>query len=234
MAQQSLMNNFRELFHKNALISISGEAGTGKTSLSLYLVGNFLTSTTPYEGSCIWVQASELFPKKRVESLFKEQPKKLDYIINNTFITPRTGMFGTYDRQLEGLHQLSNNFLPPDVQFIVIDNISHHLRYKLSRISDVKVRADIINKFYDLVVSPLIFRCYREKITLILIHEVSYNLESQQNYPFFSKLYRRLKGLDISLSKSLFTERRTMKLASNNKEVSFTFDIAENGFRFFH
>ena len=133
------MNGIEDLFHENRLISISGKAGTGKTSLSLYLIGNLLTSLTPYDGSCVWIQASEPFPKKRLGSMFRNDEGKLEYLTNNIFVTPGNGPYTTFDLQLEALKRLSKNnyLLPPDIKFIVIDNISYHLRFRFSQINDI-------------------------------------------------------------------------------------------------
>ncbi|MFX0029863.1 MAG: hypothetical protein ACFE8B_11675, partial [Candidatus Hermodarchaeota archaeon] len=44
MTLQSLvLKEFDAMLQKNSLISISGESGTGKTSLVMYLVANMLT-----------------------------------------------------------------------------------------------------------------------------------------------------------------------------------------------
>ena len=232
--QKSIMKSIKDLFHENTLFSIAGKAGTGKTSLSLFLIGDFLTSLIPYNGSCAWVQASEPFPKKRLCSMFRGDDEKLKYLTNNIFITPRSGPFTSYELQLEALKRLSENnyLLPPDLKFIVVDNISHHLRYKLSRIVDFTIRSNLINKFFETVLTPLIFRCHRENINLILIHEVSFNIESQQTRPFFANLYERIRGVHINLDKSLFSSQRIMDLAFNGRKISFNFNLNDTGFVF--
>ena len=88
--QESVMDSIQNLFHNNTVISISGESGTGKTSLSLFLMGNFLTASNPYDSRGIWIQASESFSKKRLESLFRKDSEKLEYLNNNIFFIPRT------------------------------------------------------------------------------------------------------------------------------------------------
>ena len=232
--QKSVMNGIENLLHENRIISISGEAGTGKTSLSLFLIGNFLTSLIPYDGSCIWVQASESFPKKRLGSMFRNDDEKLKYLTSNIFVTPSNSPYSTYDLQLEALKIFSKNnyLLPPDIKFIVIDNISHHLRFKFSQANDVNHRAYLINNFYDMVLNPLFFRCLRENINLILIHEVSFDVKTQQTHPFFSKLYERIRGVHINLSKSLITNQRTIDLIGNDHQFSFEFDLLDSGFNF--
>jgi len=232
--QESVINSIENLFEENTLISISGKAGTGKSTLSLFLVGKFLTATHPYEGSCIWVQASDLFSKKRLHSLFSENGKQLMYITQNIFVTPGHGPFTSYSLQLESLKELSEEdyFLPPDIKFIVVDNISHHLRYKLSRVASPENRSSIINTYYDTVLTPLIFRCSREGITLILIHEVSFDVNSNQTRPFFAKLYERLQGVHITLLKSFVSNQRVLKVRFNDSQYTFKFNLNEKGFKF--
>ncbi|MHA2180350.1 MAG: hypothetical protein ACXAAH_02870 [Promethearchaeota archaeon] len=232
--QESVMSSIKDLLQCNTLVSISGKAGTGKTSLSLFLVGKFLTSIKPYEGSCIWVQASELFSKKRLDSLFKNDTEGLTYLRNHIFVTPGYGSFDSYNSQLERLEKFSQNHysFPPDIKFMVIDNISHHLRYKISCIVDFETRSHIINTFYDTFLTPLIFRCQRESIILILIHEVSFDVKSQKTLPFFSKLYERLRGVHLSLSKTLISALRTMEITFQNEQYSINFNINDSGFTF--
>ncbi len=230
--QDLILDGIKELFQNNTVISISGKSGTGKTSLALYLVGSYLTSSIPYSESCVWVQASESFSKKRLETMF--QKEQLQYLTQNIFIIPGNGPFISYLQQLEKLERVArNNFLlPPDLKFLVIDNISHHLRFKLSQVPDMEQRSQLINIFYDTVLNPLIFRCKRENINLLLIHEVSFDVNSQRTRPFFSKLYERIRGVDISLTKSFISNQRTMELAFNKTQFSINFTLSDIGFTF--
>ena len=232
--QESVMDSIQNLFHNNTVISISGESGTGKTSLSLFLLGNFLTASIPYESSGIWIQASESFSRKRLVSLFREESEKLKYLSNNIFVIPGSGPFSSYESQFDQLKKFSRNdyLFPPDTRFIVIDNISHHLRFKFSQINDIEQRSYLINNFYDTILNPLIFRCQRESINLLLIHEVSFDVKTQQTRPYFSKLYERIRGVHISLSKCLISNQRTVNLTFNNTQSSFKFILANKGFIF--
>lgn len=232
--QESILVGINEIFQENTVISISGKAGTGKSSLALFLVGSYLTSSTPYSDSCVWIQASESFPKGRLETMFSHTNKQLAYLKENIFIAPSERSYTTYEQQLTHLGKLSNtnNLFPPDVRFIVIDNISHHLRFKYSQVSEIEKKAYLVNNFYDTLLSPLIFRCQREKINLILIHEVSFNVKSQQSQPFFHRLYERIKGVQITLLKSFITDQRTMELTVRDSKLSFKFDLIDSGFIF--
>ena len=93
-------------------------------------------------------------------------------------------------------------------------------------------RSYVINNFYDRVLNPLILRCQREKVNLVLIHEVSFDVKSQRTRPFFSKLYDRIRGVHIFLSKSFSSNQRTMELAYSNKQLKFNFTLVSNGFIF--
>jgi len=233
MTQQNLiLDGIKEIFQDNTVISISGKSGTGKTSLALYLVGSYLTSVIPHNESCVWVQASEPFPKKRLKTMFRDI--NLKYLINNIFINPGNGPFTSYQQQLEKLARFTNNtfLLPPDLKFIVIDNISHHLRFKISQVSDMEQRSYLINRFYDMVLNPLILRCQRESINLVLIHEVSFDVKAQRTRPFFSKLYNRIRGVNITLLRSFISSQRTIELAYGDRKLIFNFVLANNGFIF--
>ncbi|MFW9822410.1 MAG: hypothetical protein ACFFE4_05720 [Candidatus Thorarchaeota archaeon] len=233
--QNQIFDGIKELFRDFTVISISGSAGTGKTSLTLCLVGSIITSITPFKDTCIWVQASEQFPIRRLKTLFRNDGEKLDYLISNIFVIPNLGPYSTYEKQIGQLRKFSeNDFLfPPDIRFIVIDNISHHLRFKISQVTDLAQRSHVINGFYENVLNPLIFRCQREEINLILIHEATFDVESQHTRPFFFKLYERIKGVNISLSSLLNIPLRKMEMTFGNLSLSFDYTLTDEGFIFF-
>ena len=82
--QKSLINYFEKIILPYSVVSISGESGTGKTSFALYLVGNMVNSPS----CCIWIQASEPFPKTRLEAMFRNDQEKTNYLLKNTLIAP--------------------------------------------------------------------------------------------------------------------------------------------------
>jgi hypothetical protein len=213
------------------LVSISGESGLGKTTLALQLVGNILTSEASFSGQCVWVQASEAFPLQRLCSLYSKDSIKLSYLKKHIFVIPTTGPFPIYSAQQEVLHSFSNCVFPPELKVIVIDNISHHLRYHLMQQEDLSVRSRIVDQFYTEQLYPLVMRCLREEIFLVLIHEVSYNVREGSTKPFFSRLYEQLDMISIILSKSLPPEKRIIivKHPSSNWEVSHTYKLTSQG-----
>lgn len=233
--QDQIFKGITELFRGFTVISISGRAGTGKTSLTLYLIGSIITSITPFKDTCIWVQASEQFPIKRLKTLFRNDGEKLEYLTNNIFIIPKLRSYSTYEKQVEQLKLFSEkDFLyPPDIKFIVIDNISHHLRFKISQVTDIAQRSSVINNFYEKVLNPLIFRCQREEINLILIHEVTFDIESQHTRPFFFKLYERINGVNISLSRLSNSPFGKLDMTFDNISLSFGYSLTDEGFIFF-
>ncbi|TFG28661.1 MAG: hypothetical protein EU532_04795 [Promethearchaeota archaeon] len=217
-------------FSNKKIITISGVGGSGKTTLALYLVGNLLTLENLEEGSCIWIQASEAFPKKRLETLFSYNLKKLDYLYNNIFITPQRKMCANYFEQLNNFKKIiSPNFvLPPELKFIVIDNISHHLRYKISRSMNISQKMTIFNDFYNNYLLPMIFLCNREELRLILIHEVSSDIDTGKIRPFFHKLYDRLDQFQIILVKEF--NSKSMELKFDKVSQVFSYNIIDSGF----
>lgn len=65
-----------EVLNERRIISISGESGTGKTTLALQLISSGLTQEESSEDKALWIQASELFPKKRLHSLYKKEQRR--------------------------------------------------------------------------------------------------------------------------------------------------------------
>ncbi len=212
-------------------ISISGKSGTGKTILALQFVSTILTGEKPYENSCVWIQASELFPKKRLLSLYKTSPGKLDYLLKNIFVIPRNKPFSNYKEQSTFFNELGTLILPSNLKFIVIDNISHHLRFAASLTSDIKRRVILLNQFFSSQLFPLIMQCLRENIILILIHEVSFNPSSGKTQPFFNKLYSRIQTVSITLSKNFRSNVKTMEIdcgdTSNGRKLNY--EIRDSG-----
>ena len=66
----SLFNVLRE----RRIISVSGESSTGKTTLALQLVASAISCESAGDDHCVWIQASEQFPKKRLRTFFKNSP----------------------------------------------------------------------------------------------------------------------------------------------------------------
>ena len=211
-------------------ISISGKSGTGKTILALQLISTVLTSEE-LENSCVWIQASESFPKKRLLSLYKTYPGKINYLLKNIFVIPRNKPFSNYKEQSTFFNELGTLLLPSNVKFIVIDNISHHLRLAASLNSDIKGRVILLNQFFSSQLFPLIMRCLRDNIILILIHEVSFDPSSGKTQPFFNKLYSRIQTVSITLSKNFRSNIKTMEIdcGDNSNGRRLNYEIRDSG-----
>ncbi len=216
---------------RHKILNISGESGTGKTTFALQLVGNFLTHTYTFEECCIWVQASEAFPIRRLSSMFNNFPGKFSYLQKNIFITPRNATLNTYFDQSQLLVNIINEHsnLPPNLRYIVIDNISYHLRYEISKYKDIKLITSLIDGFYDSQFLPLIMFCQREGIYLILIHEVSYDPSSGRNRSFLFKLYDRVKTIKIELSHRCNNQNKSLKVFTPEYSQKFGYTLDDNG-----
>jgi len=214
-----------------SVISISGKSGTGKTTLALQLASTILTSEKPLENSCVWIQASEIFPKKRLISLFKDSPGKINYLLQNIFVFPRNKPFSNYREQSSFFNELGTLLLPSNVKFMVIDNISHHLRLAASLNSDIKRKIILLDQFFSSQLFPLIMRCLREKIILILIHEVSYNPTVGKTQPFFNKLYSRIQTVSITLSKNFHSNVKKLEIECGDKSNGrrLNYEIRDSG-----
>jgi len=225
-------NELLSLIFSNNIINISGESGTGKTTLALYLVGNFLTSQRPYEHSCVWVQANDLFPKKRLFSLFSLSEEKLEYLKNNIYVIPERRPISSYREQAQLLQKLidSESILPPDLKCIVIDNISHHLRFELSTCSEILNITNTIDSFFDELLLPLLLFCRRENIHLLLVHEVSFDIDAEQQRPFLHKLYSRLDVLHIHLLKLFNSQKKKIRIISGEAQWVFFYMIENSRF----
>ena len=212
----SLLNLLKE----RRIISISGESGTGKTTLALQLVASALTREGATKNQAVWVQASEQFPKKRLQAFFKNTPDTYKTLLKRIFLYPGSYSFLSYQEQSTFFTTLVSVILPFNTKYIVIDNVSHYLRFAASCCSDVKQKLALLDEFFNSQLFPLIMRCLREEIVLILIHEVSFNPALGKNQPFFNKLYSRINSVNVSLSKPFGSKSKSMELASRDELIA--------------
>ncbi|MBA7475050.1 hypothetical protein ES707_10414 [subsurface metagenome] len=225
----AIVSQIFDLVKSNGLISLSGKAGTGKTTLALQFVSTLMTLEKPYRNQCVWIQASEQFPKKRLRSLFETYPDKVNYLLKNIFVAPGLKPFSNYQDQSAYFRKLKTTIFPNNARFIVIDNISHHLRFAASSHSGFKERGAILDEFFSVQLFPLIMRCLREKIILILIHEVSFDPTSGKTKPFFSKLYDRIDSINVNLSKTMGSGLKQMEISSKGTSTKFAYRIRDSG-----
>ncbi len=230
LSEHDFFNGITKLFTYNNIISVSGESGTGKTTLALYLVGNCLKDGE----QCIWIQASEQFPIKRLDHIFEKHPKKLDSLRENIFVIPKNHIIHTYQEQCTLFQNLlvETAILPPNLRFIVVDNISHHLRYRISRYNDISQSSKMLNDFYENQMMPLILFCKRNNLVLILIHEITFVPSLSRTRPFFYKLYDRLKTIDVVLHNALFGNKKKIQVSLDGGEWEFIYTIEQTGIAF--
>jgi len=217
---------FNRLIKLNRIISIYGKSGTGKSTLAMYL-----TEITDFdaESTTIWVQAYERFSKKRCIDLF---PKRLNKL-NRIFITPRDPYKKDLKQFSQLLKELSNNEanLPPNLSNIVIDSISQPLRNEvLKNYNNPRKIVKILNNFFSESLLPLIFFCIGNNITLILIHEITYNPKINKTVPFFNDLYDRIDSIKIGLFKQPENSEKIMKININGINFFITYHIKQSGF----
>ena len=219
MVKTNIVSLF-ELLKKRRIISISGESGTGKTTLALQLIASGLSREGAFDHQAVWIQASEVFPRKRLQALFRSSSGKSDSLLKKIFLYPGSTPFLSYEDQSTFLATLAGVMLPYGTRYLAIDNISHHLRFAASCCSDVKQKMALLDEFFSSQLFPIIMRCLREEIVLILLHEVSFDPKLGKNQPFFNKLYSRINSVNVYLSKSFNSKVKSMELASRDEVIS--------------
>ncbi len=220
-----------DLLKEGRIISVSGASSTGKTTLALQLVASALSCEGGFDEHCVWIQASEQFPKKRLHTFFKSSPGKANNLLKKIFLHPVTTPFLSFKDQSTFLTTLGSAILPFNTKYLVIDNISHHLRLAASCCSNFKQKTVLLDEFFSSQLFPLIMRCLREEIVLILIHEVSFDPKLGKNQPFFNKLYARINSINVSLSKPFNSKTKRMKLVSKDNNITreLKYKILERG-----
>ncbi|MFX1592772.1 MAG: NB-ARC domain-containing protein [Promethearchaeota archaeon] len=233
---QSEINFFegiQRILSLHNILSISGESGTGKTTLALQLIGKFLTYKEPYTSSCIWIQASDQFTLKRLTHIFEDNPKELEYITKNIYIIPKKKPVHNYEEQSSTIQKIINptTIIPPFLKYIVIDNISHHLRYKLTQYSTPKHALSLLDSFYETQLMPLLLFCKRNKIILIMIHEYTYSPSLQKSKPFFYKLYDRINTIDMILNNVYNSDKKNLHVIFNMLNWHFQYVLEHRGIK---
>jgi hypothetical protein len=165
--------------------------------------------------------------------MFKMDSEKLNYLNSSILISPGHKACSSFSEQSELIRKISNkNYIfPPNLKFMVIDNISHHLRYEISKLNNAQPVILKLNEFYESQLLPLIMTCQKEDIILLLIHESSFNPNLNQNKPFFYKLYDRIKSLDVTLSRDHTSGEKIMTLISRDHSREFKYYIRDNGIK---
>lgn len=230
-----IYEGLKKLISGNRIISISGASGLGKITLAQYLVGKLLIDFRAQEYCSYWVQASEAFSRKRLSTLFEKNLAAMEYIKSNIYIIPRKKPCSSFLEQNNVLKSIwsADSIVSPDLKFLVIDNISNHLRYELSLSQSIESTVSLIDRFFEQQLQPLIMFCQRENIVLILIHEVTYDPKSDRQAPFCHKLYDRIATLDIILRKEFSTQEKIMHIDLGDTSFSTKYVLCDEGLVFF-
>lgn len=228
--QNLIYKEFQGLLSQQKIVSIIGESGTGKTTLALQLVSNLMTNKdSKINEQTIWVQASESFPKNRLLRIYQDNPELASNLLKNIFIIPKQKPFSNITSQSRFLRNFKNLILPPFVKYIVIDNISHHLRFAQANITLFQKKMKLMNDFFNNQLYPLIMFSLHNNYQIFLIHEVSFDPKLGQLRAYNSQLFDRIKSVKIQLSKSIGTQLKSMKISAANFYQLFTYEITDQG-----
>lgn len=221
-------NTLFGLINNNSqIIQISGAAGSGKSTLTQFIVGTLVDMEET--SSVLWINASSGFSNKRLEDIFKSDPQQLSKLKENILVANALSYF---DQQMLLNKICSENYIfPPDIKFIVVDSISRNFRLELAKCEDMKVRVKLVNQFFSEQIYPLEMLCARLNAILILVHDSSYNPNLEKNKKFLSNLFERIKSIDIELAHN-DCEEKQIYLKYHNIRFSSFYSLTKNGFEF--
>ncbi|MBN1801457.1 MAG: AAA family ATPase [Candidatus Lokiarchaeota archaeon] len=233
LIQSHFVDNLEDLLIKCKIVSIFGPSGSGKTTLAMQIVASLLDQQGKSEPSCVWVQASERFSRNRFETMIKASKPKACSLLSRIFVLPGSLQCRNLLEQQVTLEKVSSpsTMLPPDLKIVVIDNISHHLRYAVSNGKDAFASMKIMNEFFDFQLLPIIMTCQREGIALLLVHEISYVPELDTDRPFFHKLYDRIECINIQLTIDNENAKKLLLMTYNAQkfETHYYYRICDAG-----
>ncbi|MFW9930230.1 MAG: hypothetical protein ACFFD1_12620 [Candidatus Thorarchaeota archaeon] len=224
-----IFKGFNTFITRHNIVSIIGESSTGKTTLALQLITNLMSRNKNLNKEAIWIQASEKFPKKRLITMYQNQPEVASTLLKRIYVIPKEKTFSGISSQSNFFKNVKNLVLPPEVKYIVIDNISHHHRFAQANISDFKEKMKFMNRFFNQELFPLLMFCLRENYYLILIHEVSFNPKLGQLRAYNSQLFKRVIGIEIYLSKLIDSNLKSMNIYIQGFSKQFTYEISDRG-----
>ncbi|MEJ2252363.1 MAG: AAA family ATPase [Candidatus Lokiarchaeota archaeon] len=212
------------------LINITGESGVGKTTFALQYVGTKLKKGN----ICIWVQASEKFPKNRFLDLFSctsEETQMLGQII----LTPGLSLVQNLDQQEQIIAEVikRSKIHPFRIQFIVIDNISHHLRTQILRTAEIEKVSRCLDHFFASQLLPLVTLSHLSQTQILLIHESTYNPKTDHVQPFSYKLFSRIDSVWINLKHNRFKDTKVCSLESNDINEDYNYILDKHGLIFY-
>ena len=226
---KSLVSWFDPFYKEYPLISVHGHPHAGKTTYAMMLSAHIVSKCAPNLSYCIWIQASEPFSVKRFKSLFTlaEAPE----LLSKFLIIPKMGSCANYSDQLRVIQRITDQSipLPTNVRVIVIDNISHHVRYKRNSFEGLAELSRFHNDFYNQQLFPLYMFCKRNQIVLILIHEATSDVKTGEITRFFRSLYDRIASLNIELCNSLGRDTKTMRVSYDPFTFHCAYTISSSG-----
>lgn len=219
-----LYNLFYERFN---VLNISGKAGVGKSSFIQWLVGNMISKKLR---SCVWISAGKKFSARRLNELFQKNEKKLNYLKNQFFTIHVTSYFDQFDK----IKKIASSVIqmPPEIQFIVVDNVSFHIRYLLSTINDVKKTVKLIDSFFEKQIFPLKMFASRIKAKLIFVHEVSYNPKLDKTIKFLPGVFNRIESINITMISDEKNDNY-IEISAEGGLKTLQYKINNEGFEFY-
>jgi len=229
LMQNTSSDQLREIISEYKIISIIGESSTGKTTLALQLIANLMNLDEKTTKKAIWIQASEKFPKKRLITMYQNHPKVVSNLLRRIYVIPKEKTFSDISTQSKFFRNFKNLALPPRIKYLVIDNISHHLRFAQANISDFKAKLKFMDEFFTQELFPLIMFILRENYYLFLIHEVSFDPKLGQLRAYNNQLFERIKGIEICLSNLVRSKLKMMSISIDGVHKQFTYEISDQG-----
>lgn len=238
----TIFEQILRIFESTPILNIYGKAGTGKSSLVQYIIGYLIRQEPKSYG--LWFKASDYFSTARLKSLFPDNPQLLDKF----YLLPRTNPCETLTEQNDYLSRIATGALtlPPFINYLIIDNISHHLRRESAELP-IRRHMFMKNKFFESTLLPFIFFCQREDINLILIHEATQipSDEERENdllnakeiiRPYFYQLFGKIISTNLYLEKiRKFSFRAEIRedFASSTPKYAFFYQILDSRFLFY-
>lgn len=221
---------FNNILLQNAILSIWGEVGVGKTSLSLQVA--FKNALN--EHNIIYIYTKPNFPFEKVYNFTQQLSNK---ILNNIKFIKSTDFEDIYSLVFNLEFIVANEFKRQNqiIKLIVIDSVTDLYRLKLNK--EKKEKNFILNYKLNQLLANLSYLNEQHDINILIVNDITYKQQDGKTKEIQSggmvMDYWIDTSIKITRTDKLNCRRLVFKKRSTNEFYEFTSKLTTTGFKVF-